>query len=496
MSTSPSSVRLGSPFGTLLVRVVIPLWVLVGAGIKLSTRNPKLLPEPVLETIRAIGNLLNVSDPGWWLGISFRTLIGVEIAVALLMIFAPKLARIAASFILTVFLAVLVATMAMAAKRDGISAIWSGSCGCLGSASPPPIVMFAIDALLFGGLLFFKPLRENPKGATWPSVLGALFIGFSVAFVVPDKTIASLPANGDQAGLGPMPTTLEPNYFTTFSEWVGTEFASHPLAQIISRPLPDWINTARFHVVYYRADCEHCHELLETFFHGELSTPVIAVQIPDHDPANELPMPCEECLEHTLPEGPYYVIGSPVLLTVENGVVLSVCEDPEDHGAVMNTIEATASTENQTTPSSSWTGIPSTLEPYYFPEFEEWVGTDLASHPFAQLIGTPVPKYLIEGTGFLVFYRADCEHCHALLEGWFTESVPAPTLAVEVPDADPQAALPFPSSLVDRRVFPEGPDYVIATPALFKVVNGKVISYASDPDDIASIEACIQAQGS
>ena len=490
-----SCCRTGSPYGTLLVRAIIPLWVLIGAAVKLSTRNPKFLPEPVLETIRAVGNVLGVSDPGWWLGMSFRTLIGVEIALALLMIASPRLARVAASFILAVFLAVLVATMAMAANRDGLSAIWSGSCGCFGSASPPPLVMFAIDAGLFAMILLVRPLRENPKGSVWPTVAGVFCIGFAVAFVVPNKTIAAPPATNDSTGFGAMPTTLEPNYFTTFSEWVGTAFASHPLAQIISRPLPEWINSGRFHVVYYRADCEHCHDLLENFFDGELSTPVIAVQIPDHDPANALPMPCDACLQHVLPEGPYYVIGSPVLLTVENGIVLSVCEDTEDHAAVMDTIEATAGDASAAAEPAGWSEMPSTLEPYYFPEFEEWVNTPLASHAFAQLIGRPIPDYLSEGTGFLLFYRADCEHCHALLEGWFTESLPGPTLAVEVPDADPEAALPFPSTLVDRRMFPEGPDYVIATPALFKVVDGVVVAYASDPDDPTSIDACINAKG-
>lgn len=497
----------GAPIGTILIRLIVPCWVLVGAGIKLYTRNPNLLPEPLLEVIRSMGNLFGVEDPGWWLGISFRTLIGAEIALALIMLFAPRLARAAASFVLAIFIAVLVATMAMAARRDGISAIWSGSCGCFGSASPPPIIMFAIDAILLVGVIVFRPIREHPKGSPWLTVLGAILVGFSVAFLVPDKTITYDPSSNsiDTSKFGPMPTALEPNYFTTFSNWVGSPLASHPLAKIISRPLPDWINTGRFHLVYYREDCEHCHDLLENFFAGPLDTPTIAVKVPDHDPNNAMSMPCDECLMHELPSGPNYIITTPILLTVENGTVLSVCEDPEDHAKVMDTINAAAPSlstdlDEDTTQSSAteasdaWGPMPQKLEPYYFPEFENWIGTSLASHPFAKLIGRPVPDQFKSGTGFLIFYRADCEHCHEMLERWFTQSLPGPTLAVVVPDTEPDSALHFPSTLVERRSLPKGPDYVMTTPALLTIVDGVVKCYAHDPEDTASVEACLKAK--
>ena len=132
-SSSASTPTRGSITGTLLVRILIPLWVLAGASVKLYTLNPKLLPEPVLLVVRDSARLFGVVDLNWWLGFSLRSMIGVEIMLALVMFASPKLARFAASFILTVFLAVLVATMAMAANRDGISAIWSGSCGTLAS---------------------------------------------------------------------------------------------------------------------------------------------------------------------------------------------------------------------------------------------------------------------------------------------------------------------------------------------------------------------------
>lgn len=142
-------------------------------------------------------------------------------------------------------------------------------------------------------------------------------------------------------------------------------------------------------------------------------------------------------------------------------------------------------------PADPWGPMPKTVDPNYFTDFEAWVGKPLASQPLARIMTRPIPEYLKTGRGFVMFYRADCEHCHHLLEQWFTESVPAPTVAVEVPDTDPAAAIEFPSDLVDRRKFPKGPNYVISTPALFAVKDGVVTGFASDPDDAESVEACL-----
>ena len=351
--TETSSPCKGSLIGTVLVRLVVPLWLLAGASVKLYTLNPKLLPEPVLLVVRDSARIFGIENLSWWLGTSLRTMIAVEIMLALVMISAPRLARFAASFILTIFLAVLVATMAMAARRDGISAIWSGSCGCFGSVSPPPLGMFAIDGILLLGVIFFRPIREaNPPGRIG-SVLAATAIGFGLAFSMPSPKITITPVQPSPAdptttatppaetGWGAMPTTLESFYVADFENWVGTPLASHALARLISRPLPDWIDSDRFHLILYREDCEHCHTLLEDFFFGPLDTKAIAVAIPDIDPANAMAMPCEECVLHTLPEGPPYVLATPILLTVEGGTVLAVCEDSEDQALVVATLAAT-----------------------------------------------------------------------------------------------------------------------------------------------------------
>ena len=138
-----------------------------------------------------------------------------------------------------------------------------------------------------------------------------------------------------------------------------------------------------------------------------------------------------------------------------------------------------------------WGPMPTEVEPFYFTDFDAWVGQPLSSQALARLINRPIPEALKTGRGFVMLYRSDCEHCHHMLEQWFTTSVPAPTVAVQVPDTDPANAMPFPSTLVERRALPAGPDYVIQTPALFAIRDGMVTGFANDPEDVSAVEACL-----
>ncbi len=333
-------------FGSILVRVIVPLWIVAGASVKLYTFNPALLPEPILDLVRLSAGALGISNLNWWLGTSLRFFIGTEIAAALVMVVNPRLARFLATFILTIFIAVLIATMAKAASRDGISAIWSGSCGCFGSVSPPPIVMFLLDALLLLGVALFRP---NPHRAGWRPIATILcvLIGVGLAFGRPKPVVRLEPVTN-----APVETTdttastsaetgsmLEPFYVTEFADWVDEPFFAQPLASLITERSAAFL-TGRSHVVFYRADCEHCHRLLDDFFSGPLDAPVLAIEVPDTDATSGMPIPCDGCTLATLPVGPQYIISTPVLLTMEDGRVLAVCEDSEDHALVMATIQA------------------------------------------------------------------------------------------------------------------------------------------------------------
>ena len=329
--------------GTILVRIVVPLWIIAGASVKLYTFNPALLPEPILDLVRMSAGTLGISNLNWWLGMSLRFFIGTEIAMALVMVVNPRLARFLASFILTVFLAVLVATMGKAAAREGISAIWSGSCGCFGSVSPPPIGMFLLDGLLLLGVVLLRPNR-NPRVGWRPIVtLVCIAIGIGLAFGRPNPVVRLEPVQTTSTmetnAAAESPTTLESFYVTEFADWIGQPFFDQPLAALLT-DRPGDMTEGRSHAIFYRADCEHCHRLMDDFFSGPLDAPVLAIEVPDTGDAAPLHMPCDGCSLTALPEGPQYIISTPVLLTLQEGLVLAVCEDSEDHALVMATIEA------------------------------------------------------------------------------------------------------------------------------------------------------------
>ena len=133
------------------------------------------------------------------------------------------------------------------------------------------------------------------------------------------------------------PAQLQPYYMPQVEQWVGKPLRSQPLAALIQQPLPANFEQGRWIVMFFRKDCDHCHEVLEKHFMVKLPAPTLLVSIPDTNPASELPNPCTECIETSFIKGPEYVVGTPILLSIENGIVKRVCIDSEN----LESLEAT-----------------------------------------------------------------------------------------------------------------------------------------------------------
>jgi hypothetical protein len=368
-------VTLGPPHwskvaGTVMCRVVVPTWVFAGASFKLFERDPQLLPPPVLDVVRQLGSAVGADLPTF-LMFSMRAMIAVEFAAVAVMVLFPRLSRLVAGAILGLFLVVLSAVLWQGYQKGGWSGMMS-DCGCFGSSGPPAPVMFLIDALLFAGVVAFRV----PLSAHWPRIerkmigitAAVAVAGAVIAFAVPNRTFviteegtadgtgatsgdggtaatgdatsASAASESSDPWAAPKPPP-EPYYFTNFADWVGKPLFSQSLAQQISRPLPEGFGTGRWHLVLYRADCEHCHMLLEEHFGGStLETPVLAVEVPDTDPAGDLGMPCTACDLARFTKGPQYVLTTPVLLTVVDGQVICACDDVDDLAMLAECLDA------------------------------------------------------------------------------------------------------------------------------------------------------------
>jgi len=372
--------------GDLVCRVIIPLWLIAGAGFKLAERNPNLLPQPVLKQIYALHDLLKVGTTEQFLEAGMRAIIGVEFVLAAGMILLPRLSRWLCLATLGLFIAILGSLVAQGAA----------SCGCFGASGPPPKAVLAIDSVLFVLAAIFGPSRRH---GTLIGFAVISVIGLALAFGVPAKSLhfdtpqdamppalpegSGAPAEGagttppSDAGSGatkpadadappsdsaktdaaptpppapaatawpPVPAKPKGFYAPRFNTWVGQRLSAQEMMHMLKRPLPEGLDTGKWHIIFYRPDCDHCAELLDNFFAGKLATRTLLVKVPDATPGRAIPNRATDVVRSELlrvGNGPDYVIGTPIVLTVVDGVVKAFCDKPaEDPDALMATLEA------------------------------------------------------------------------------------------------------------------------------------------------------------
>ncbi len=366
-ASDPSSPSWPGLLGCVLTRVVVPGWVLTGATFKLVERNPLLLPKPVFDLVRAGDGMLGLNGVAW-LDFSLRCFVAVEFLLVAIMVFMPGLARRTALLILGVFIVTLLALIVPLWSKEGFDKVLSGSCGCFGESGPNPLLMLGADTVLLVLVILFPPRRVT-EGATPPASIrsargasSAALVGIGLAvlaFVVPSKgpiavdptiphgplvdenpiPLPITPVPPSNTAWPAMPSILQAYYMPEFAEWVGKRLDLQPEAALITPAPPAGMQQGVWNIVFYREDCDHCHELLGTFFSPSVRHPTLCIAIPDTDPAAAMEMPCEECQLRTLMKGPQYVLSTPVLLRVEDGVVTRLCSDPEDPSEVEACIE-------------------------------------------------------------------------------------------------------------------------------------------------------------
>jgi hypothetical protein len=132
----------------------------------------------------------------------------------------------------------------------------------------------------------------------------------------------------------------------------------------------------------------------------------------------------------------------------------------------------------ETTTAQSSPGAATALptEGYYMPQFDTWLGQRWSEIPLAAWV-RGMPGDLDSGTHYILLYRKDCEHCHELMEAYFSGPLTRPTTAVGVPERDGfpvVGVLPFACDECSIAELPAGIDWFIATPALIRLSDGVV----------------------
>ncbi len=368
--------------GTLLSRVIVPLWVLAGAVLKLSHGEPDNLPKGIWQPAYQAG-----LDLDWLLA----TLISLEFMLVAVMVFIARLARPAAVFTLSVFCLVLLNEL-----RIGNFT----SCGCLGNVPMKPWQMLVIDGTLLAGVIACWIMDRRPQ-LTWKygpiaasvATLACATLSFSLILAGPavspvpdgnevaandrsDATEHAAPRDENasegvpQSDTGPEPTDTPPpaddaqpaaarsrnnaavppatatdprrnpaprqapsNWFPdNVSAWVGKPWREIDLFQF----MPIWpsdMDGPKRYVVFYSRTCEHCEEMFHFDLIVPLDAPVTAIEIPTSrtqlTASNAWPLPETDCELMALPLGTTWLMTPPLALRIENGIV--TCATEGDH---------------------------------------------------------------------------------------------------------------------------------------------------------------------
>jgi hypothetical protein len=311
--------NLRSSVAVLLTRVVIPLWLGTGAILKLMDGSPSNLPAALVKWLGGLG-----VDLRFVLEFS----IAAELIVVGVMILVPGLARLAGILTLGSFLPVLIGDVALGAS----------SCGCFGAVEIPPWVTLATDVFFLISLLVIArgvPALKTPRSLPTGQVVAAglwSILSVAVAF--------GLTATGTEAarvaappGEGAVAGPSEGYYLPDYSSWVGHRFLDLDVAGWI-QGLPEDLERGQQYVLFYRKDCEHCHELMEYYFADELALPTTAVAVPERagfPTVGIQPFVCGGCRLAELPAGVDWFLQTPVLVKLADGMVECAAEVTADN---------------------------------------------------------------------------------------------------------------------------------------------------------------------
>lgn len=306
-----------SAVAVALARVVVPLWLLAGAILKLADGSPAHLPAALIKWMGGIG--MN-------LGFVLHFSIGVELTVVGVMWLVPRLARPVGIAMLAAFVPVLAGDLALGAS----------SCGCFGAVQIHPGVTLVMDlAFLLGLVLLGRrvdalaatptlPTHQVLAVGVWAMASFALAFGLTTGGGPPEPAAegASAPVAGAAAG------PAEGYYLPRYADWIGTAWSELPISGWI-QGAPSDLGVGPRLVLFYRKDCEHCHALMEAYFVGPLAVPTTAVAVPERGgfPTEGIqPFVCDECSRAELPPGVDWFLQTPVLVRLEDGVVRCAAE--------------------------------------------------------------------------------------------------------------------------------------------------------------------------
>ena len=300
----------GGFIAVVFARVLVPLWLGAGAVLKLMDLSPAHLPAALIKWC---------GEAGMDLMFVLRFSIASELIVVGVMVLLAPLARWIGIAVLLTFIPVLIGDLALGAS----------SCGCFGAVKVSPWVTLVTDVTFLIGLVFLG--RREPRLALtrvlstpWVLAAGAWsLLSVALAFGIAAPVTNTDGGSASVAGNSGPPLPADGYYMPQYPDWIGQPFNQLDVA-FWAGNLPDDLDFGSQYVIFYRKDCEHCHELMEIHFSGSLEHPTTAIAVPERDgfPTENLqPFNCPECRLAELPAGIDWFFQTPVLVRLTDGVV-------------------------------------------------------------------------------------------------------------------------------------------------------------------------------
>lgn len=321
----------GGWLGTILVRAVVPAWVLAGAAIKWWSATPDKLPDWI---VHAVNERIDIESQYDVLVGLLKAVLCVELLAVVAMLFIGRLARPVALFMLGVFACVALLEVGHQTKLSDepfLVAAFEGDCGCFGTALPfsiPPGVMAIIDGTLFMLVLGLRPRTRALRATRKPAAIGALLAGslaIALGFNPQMKEIHSTEGQFQR---------YQPNY------WVGWKFEETGLYDWLHGSVdPATFGGGRQTWILYRESCPTCHRLfLENYSEPELDHVVVAVRIvpalDEYVSGDVEPVTCPACQFVDLDPGigREYNISAPTIIEIDERGIVTRIDNPLFHG--------------------------------------------------------------------------------------------------------------------------------------------------------------------
>jgi hypothetical protein len=238
----------------------------------------------------------------------------------------------------------------------GVCAAIAGSLAALGQRARIPAII-AAGMLVFSGIAdgsatlslgssLLRPIIETAVGAMFllplvsstPSERRLRHPGMAGAGVVASIALGAGIAGNLEVGVVDTSSMARDNdgrfrvHDLAPTEWVGRSLEESGLLDHLPQ-LRALTQDQPTLVAFYRPNCGACHDLFDGFFGERLPAWVVAVRVPPAEGVeladNDLPddVVCADCVRLAFPEGPVWLIQTPVVAEIVNGQVTCVSTD-------------------------------------------------------------------------------------------------------------------------------------------------------------------------